>query len=94
MFKFFDHHYNVITVPNLGWLPSVTEPLVINCSTDYDLKCYITHDFTNNWEVSYLYSFTINYKNNPDNDDQNFINQKLNATKLAYQIVESVIEER
>ena len=43
---------------------------------------------------TYLYSFTINYKNNPDNDDQNFINQKLNATKLAYQIVESVIEER
>lgn len=93
MFKFFDHYYNVITVPNPGWLPSVTEPLVINCPTDYDLKCYITHDFTNNWEVSYLYSFTINYKNNPDNDDQNSINQKLDAAKLAYQIIESVIEE-
>nr|WP_279039327.1 hypothetical protein [Snodgrassella alvi] len=93
MFKFFDHYYNVINVPNPGWLPSVTEPLVINCPTDYDLKCYITHDFTNNWEVSYLYSFTINYKNNPDNDDQNSINQKLDAAKLAYQIIESVIEE-
>lgn len=88
---------NILIVPQPNWLPIQSEPLVIKCSIDNDLRCHYIYEYKGDFKVSLHYEF-INHDNKANYGEepiynQAFINQYLEGAQKASLVVDDFIED-